>query len=68
MHSGCLHIEEARFGAIMGPYTEHVIDQAHFSSFVTCKKSNTSTRHVIIDLIWPKNTSVNLGTDKKPHT
>ena len=56
--------EERELGAIVGPFTEHPIENAHFSPFMTWFKPNSSNRQVIIDLSWPKGFSVNDGVEK----
>ena len=56
--------EEIKFGAILGPFSDHPIDDAHFSPFMTREKSNSDKRRVIIDLSWPKGASVNDGIHK----
>ena len=56
--------EELKFGAILGPYRQHPIDDAHFSPFMTREKSGSDKRRVIIDLSWPKGASVNGGIHK----
>ena len=56
--------EELKFGAILGPYRQHPIDDAHFSPFMTREKSGSDKRRVIIDLSWPKGASVNDGIHK----
>ena len=56
--------EERDFGAIIGPFAEHPIENAHFSPFMTRFKPNSSNRRVIIDLSWPKGYSVNDGVEK----
>ena len=56
--------EERQFGAIVGPFLEHPIKNAHFSPFMTRFKPNSSNRRVIIDLSWPKGFSVNDGVEK----
>ena len=59
--------EEIKHGAIMGPYSVNPIPNAHVSPFMTREKSNAPNRRVIIDLSWPKNTSVNAGVDKNSY-
>ena len=56
--------EEREFGAIIGPFMEHPIENAHFSPFMTRFKPNSSNRRVIIDLSWPKGFSVKDGVEK----
>ena len=56
--------EELKFGAILGPFKPHPIDDAHFSPFMTRKESGSDKRRVIIDLSWPKGASVNDGIHK----
>ena len=56
--------EEMKFGAILGPFQKHPINDAHFSPFMTRKKSGSDKRRVIIDLSWPKGASVNDGIHK----
>ena len=56
--------EELRFGAIVGPFQQHSVHDAHFSPFMTREKSGSDKRRVIIDLSWPKGASVNDGIHK----
>ena len=56
--------EELKYGAILGPYAQCPITDCHFSPFMTREKSTSTNRHVIIDLSWPKDYSVNAGVDK----
>ena len=59
--------EEVKLGAIMGPYVNHPIQNAHFSPFMMCEKSDVAARRVIIVLSWPKDAFVNLGIDKSAY-
>ena len=56
--------EEVGFGAILGPFKSHLVQEPHFSPFMTREKSGSDKRCVIIDLSWPKGVSVNDGVDK----
>ena len=52
--------EETSYGAILGPFKENPITNAHTSPFMT----RNMRRRVIIDLSWPLGASVNAGIDK----
>ena len=59
--------EEVKFGAIVGPFEREPIVNCHTSPFMTREKPNVKHRRVIIDLSWPKGTSVNAGVDKNSY-
>ena len=59
--------EKLRYGAILGLYVQSPIPDCHFSPFMTCEKSTSTNRHVINDLCWPKDYSVNAGVDKNSY-
>ena len=54
--------EEIQEGAILGPFPEPPCN-LHTSPFMTRDKPGSKNRRVIIDLSWPKGTSVNAGVD-----
>ena len=56
--------EEAKFGAIMGPFSVDPMPHCHKSPFMTREKPHSDHRRVIVDLSWPKGFSVNSGVDK----
>ena len=56
--------EEIEYGAILGPFVDCPISQCHKSQFMTREKPNSTHRHVIVDLSWPKGASVNTGVCK----
>ena len=56
--------EEIEYGAIVGPFSTNPIQNCHFPPFLTCEKSGSDKRRVIIDLSWPQGCSVNAGIDK----
>ena len=60
-------IEEKQYGAIIGPFDVNPIPNCHISPFMTQDKPNVPTRHVIVDLSWPKGISVNAGVDKNSY-
>ena len=53
-----------KFGAIKGPFDSNPIQNCHYSPFMTRPKPDSETRRVIVDLSWPKGTSVNDGVEK----
>ena len=59
--------EETHHGAILGPFDKSPIEGTHVSPFLTRDKSNSKNRRVIIDLSWPKHSSVNAGIDKNSY-
>ena len=59
--------EEVNHNAILGPFHTDPIPKMHSSPFMTREKPNSDTRHVIIDLSWPKGSSVNSGIDKNSY-
>ena len=59
-HKGILQ-EEMSHGAILGPYDNNPIELAHYSPFMSRDKPGSSNCRVIIDLSWPKGSSVNDG-------
>ena len=59
--------EETHFGAILGPFDKNPIVGAHVSPLLTREKSFSKNRRVIIDLSWPKHSSVNAGIDKNSY-
>ena len=59
--------EEVNHKAILGPFHTDPISKMHFSPFMTREKPNSDTRRVIIDLSWPKGSSVNSGIDKNSY-
>ena len=54
--------EEIQEGVILGPFAEPPC-ALHTSHFMTRDKPGSQNRRVIIDLSWPKGTSVNAGVD-----
>ena len=56
--------KELHHGAIIGPFENSPISGCHISPFMTCEKSNSNNRRVIIDLSWPHGHSANAGVDK----
>ena len=56
--------EESNYGAILGPFAENLIKNAHTSPFMTRNKPNSDRRRIIIDKSWPLGASVNSGIDK----
>ena len=56
--------EEIKFVAILGPFASDPIPQCHKSPFMTREKPNSIHRHVVVDLSWPKGSSVNTGVNK----
>ena len=56
--------EEIAHGAIVGPFVNNPIQSCHYSPFMTREKSGSNQRRVIIDLSWPRETSVNDAIDK----
>ena len=55
--------EELEFEAILGPF-DHPPIQMHISPFMTREKSGSDSRRAIIDLSFPKGSSVNDGVAK----
>ena len=55
--------EELEFEAILGPF-DHPPIQMHISPFMTMEKSGSDSRRAIIDLSFPKGSSVNDGVAK----
>ena len=55
--------EELEFEAILGPF-DHPPIQMHISPFMTREKSRSDSRRAIIDLSFPKGSSVNDGVAK----
>ena len=53
--------EEIENKAMLGPLKNPPLDNLHISPFMTCEKSNSVNRRVIIDLSWPIGESVNAG-------
>ena len=56
--------EEMSHGGILGPYDTNPIELAHYSPFMSRDKSGSHNRRVIIDLSWPKGSSINDGIHK----
>ena len=56
--------EEVALGAIVGPFKTNPIPACHTSPFMTRPKPQSDTRHVIVNLSWPKGASVNDEVDK----
>ena len=56
--------EEIAQGAIVGPFVNNPIQSCHYSSFMTLEKLGSDQRRVIMDLSWPRETSVNDAIDK----
>ena len=56
--------EEIKFVAILGPFVSDPIPQCHKSPFMTREKPNSIHRQVVVDLSWPKGSSVNTGVNK----
>ena len=52
--------EEIKFGVILGPFVSDPIPECHKSS----EKPNSSHRHVIVYLLWPKGSYVNTRVNK----
>ena len=59
--------EEIKYGAMLGPFSHCPITDCHFSPLLTREKSNSTNRHVMVDLSWPKHFSVNAGIDKNSY-
>ena len=59
--------EERSFNAILGPFDDSPIQNCHYSPFMTREKPGSENRRVIIDLSWPRNSSVNAGIDKNSY-
>ena len=56
--------EEKQHKAILGPFESCPIPHTHSFPFMMREKPNAPNRHVIINLSWPKDASVNAGVDK----
>ena len=51
--------DEKGFGAIVGPFSKKPFKNLHCSPFITREKPDSENRRVIVDLSWPKGSSVN---------
>ena len=56
--------EEVQWGVLVGPFDTNPIADLHISPLMSRPKPSVDTRRVIVDLSWPKGTSVNDGVDK----
>ena len=53
--------EECQFGAVLGPFNSHPIQNMHCCPFMTRPKPSSDHRLVIIDLSYPYAESINAG-------
>ena len=56
--------EEAKFGAILGPFDSPPIQKLHISPFMTRDKPRAPHRRIIVDLCFPIAISVNAGINQ----